>query len=202
MQEFLRLLLHPRLRKLLAVRWSGQLTDGIFQSALASFVLFSPERQASAMSAALGFTVVLLPYSIVGPFVGTVLDKFSRQRIAFYTNLFRVINLIFISLIALGLGYKSIAVFIGFNAPSSFEIATSSHSIRVVSWNVARFIEPARNNNTGSATRKKMLTLLREQQADVLCLQEFYTSDNPAFYNNIRAIQQELGFRYYYFPFE
>jgi endonuclease/exonuclease/phosphatase family metal-dependent hydrolase len=47
-----------------------------------------------------------------------------------------------------------------------------------------------------------MLALLREQQADVLCLQEFYTSDNPAFYNNIRAIQQELGFRYYYFPFD
>ena len=58
MQEFLKLLLHPRLRKLLAVRWSGQLTDGIFQSALASFVLFSPERQASAMAAALGFAIV------------------------------------------------------------------------------------------------------------------------------------------------
>lgn len=111
-------------------------------------------------------------------------------------------ELIFISLIALGLGYKSIAVFIGFNAPLSFVETTSSRSIRVVSWNVARFIEPARNNNLGSITRKKMLALLRAQQADIVCLQEFYTSDNPAFYNNIRAIQQELDLRYYYFPFD
>ena len=80
MQEFLKLLLHPRLRKLLAVRWSGQLTDGIFQSALASFVLFSPERQASAMAAALGFAVVLTPYSIVGPLVGTILDRIEIGR--------------------------------------------------------------------------------------------------------------------------
>ncbi|NBX11141.1 MAG: endonuclease/exonuclease/phosphatase [Chitinophagaceae bacterium] len=111
-------------------------------------------------------------------------------------------DLIFISLIALGLGYKSIAVFIGFNAPLSFATDPGGRSIRVVSWNVARFIELARNNNKGSTTRKKMLSLLKEQRADVLCLQEFYTSENPAFYDNIRAIQQTLGFRYYYFPFD
>ncbi|NDE77770.1 MAG: endonuclease/exonuclease/phosphatase [Chitinophagaceae bacterium] len=111
-------------------------------------------------------------------------------------------DLIFISLIALGLGYKSIAVFIGFNAPLTFATDPGGRSIRVVSWNVARFIELARNNNKGSTTRKKMLSLLKEQRADVLCLQEFYTSENPEFYDNIRAIQQTLGFRYYYFPFD
>jgi hypothetical protein len=36
------------------------MTDGVFQSALASFVLFSPERQANALSAAIGFAVVLV----------------------------------------------------------------------------------------------------------------------------------------------
>ena len=105
MKEFWRLVTEKNLRRLLALRWSGQLTDGIFQSGLASFVLFSPERQASAMAAALGFTVVLLPYSLVGPLVGTVLDKFPRQRIAFFTNTFRVLILIFISyLVFTGIG--------------------------------------------------------------------------------------------------
>lgn len=98
MQEFFALVLHPRLRKLLAVRWSGQLTDGIFQSALASFVLFSPERQASAMAAALGFAVILTPYSVVGPIVGTVLDRISRQRAVFISNLTRAILLIFVAI--------------------------------------------------------------------------------------------------------
>ena len=99
MQEFLKLVLHPRLRKLLAVRWSGQLTDGIFQSALASFVLFSPERQASAMAAAIGFAIVLTPYSVVGPFVGTILDRIARQRAIFIANILRSVDLILIAIL-------------------------------------------------------------------------------------------------------
>jgi MFS family permease len=75
----------------------GQLTDGIFQSSLASFLLFSPERQPDAQSAAVAFAVVLLPYSLVGPFVGTILDRVSRQRVILISNLFRAFTLIFIA---------------------------------------------------------------------------------------------------------
>jgi len=99
LMSFTGLLRHPRLSRLLAVRWTGQATDGIFQSALASFVLFSPERQANALSAAVGFAVVLLPYSIIGPFVGTVLDRVSRQRALFFCNLARSANLFFVALL-------------------------------------------------------------------------------------------------------
>jgi MFS family permease len=74
------------------------MTDGVFQSALASFVLFSPERQANALSAAVGFAVVLLPYSIVGPFVGTILDRVSRQRALFFANLARSANLLVVAI--------------------------------------------------------------------------------------------------------
>jgi hypothetical protein len=78
------------------------MTDGVFQSALASFVLFSPERQANALSAAIGFAVVLLPYSIVGPFVGTILDRVSRQRALFFANLARSANLLVVAVFVLG----------------------------------------------------------------------------------------------------
>lgn len=88
---------NPGIRKLIAVRWTGQFTDGLFQSALASFVLFSPERQPDAKSAAAAFAVVLLPYSLVGPLVGTVLDRFSRQRILFVSNLVRASLLLVIA---------------------------------------------------------------------------------------------------------
>jgi hypothetical protein len=96
--SFLGLLRHPRFSRLLAIRWTGQGIDGIFQSALASFVLFSPERQANALSAAIGFAVVLLPYSIVGPFVGTILDRVSRQRALFIANFARSANLLLVAL--------------------------------------------------------------------------------------------------------
>jgi len=98
LMSFTGLLRSPRLARLLAVRWTGQATDGVFQSALASFVLFSPERQANALNAAVGFAIVLLPYSIVGPFVGTILDRVSRQRALFYANLARSANLFLVAL--------------------------------------------------------------------------------------------------------
>ena len=95
--RFAPLLRDAKLFRLLRVRWTGQLTDGIFQSALASFVLFSPERQASAVNAAVAFAVVLLPYSIVGPFVGTILDRFSRQRAIFIANITRAATLLVVA---------------------------------------------------------------------------------------------------------
>jgi len=86
-----------RLNRILTVRWTGQFTDGLFQSALASFVLFSPERAPNAISAALAFSVVLLPYSLIGPYVGTFLDRYSRQRIIRNCNYLRALDLLVIA---------------------------------------------------------------------------------------------------------
>jgi len=90
-----------RFWRLIAIRWMGQGTDGLYQSALAAFLLFSPERAASAQSAAVAFAVVLLPYSLVGPVVGTVLDKYSRRQILLFANSLRSITLIFVALVLL-----------------------------------------------------------------------------------------------------
>ena len=92
---------HPggKLPEILTIRWLGQIGDGIFQSALASFVLFSPERQPNAVGAATAFAVVLLPYSLVGPYAGIFLDRFSRQRIVQFSNLIRAIDLALIAIL-------------------------------------------------------------------------------------------------------
>ena len=90
---------YGNLPKLLLVRWVGQLTDGAFQSAMASFVLFSPERQPDAIKAALAFAVVLLPYSLVGPYAGIFLDRFSRRRVVQIANLIRAVDLLIIAIL-------------------------------------------------------------------------------------------------------
>ncbi len=87
-----------RLPVLLQLRWLGQFTDGLFQSSLASFVLFSPERQPNAVAAAIAFAVVLLPYSLVGPYAGVFLDRFSRQKIVQVANISRALVLLAIAL--------------------------------------------------------------------------------------------------------
>ena len=90
-----------RFRRLLAVRWISQGMDGLYQTALASFVLFSPEKQATAGSAATAFAIMLLPYSFLGPFVGTILDRFSRRQIIFYANTIRAFDLVLVALVTM-----------------------------------------------------------------------------------------------------
>jgi hypothetical protein len=78
-------------RRLLGVRVTSQLADGWFQAGLAGSVLFNPEKQAGAVAVATGFAVLLLPYSLIGPYVGVFLDRWSRRSILFVTNLLRAL---------------------------------------------------------------------------------------------------------------
>lgn len=81
-------------RRLLAIRLTGQAGDGMLQSALATFVLFSPERQASASAIAAAFAILALPYSLIGPFTGVLLDRWRRQRVLLWGNLTRAASMI------------------------------------------------------------------------------------------------------------
>ncbi|MDQ1690029.1 MAG: hypothetical protein QOD87_137 [Pseudonocardiales bacterium] len=85
------LLGRPDLRRLLAVRLHGQFADGVFQASLAGAVLFNPERQAHAADIAAGFAVLLLPYTVLGPFAGVLLDRWWRQRVLRNANLIRAL---------------------------------------------------------------------------------------------------------------
>jgi MFS family permease len=68
-------------RRLYATRLTSQLSDGVFQMALAGYVFFSPEQQTTAARAAAAFAVLLLPYSLIGPFAGVFIDRWSRRQI-------------------------------------------------------------------------------------------------------------------------
>jgi MFS family permease len=80
---------HRDFRRLFATRLTSQAADGAFQAALASVFFFSPERAASAESVATAFAVLLLPYSLVGPFAGVFLDRWRRRQILVVANLAR-----------------------------------------------------------------------------------------------------------------
>jgi MFS family permease len=76
-------------RRLYATRLSSQASDGIFQVGLASLFLFSPERATGAGGVAAAFTVLLLPYSLVGPFAGVFLDRWRRRQVLVWANVGR-----------------------------------------------------------------------------------------------------------------
>ncbi|WP_411114696.1 MFS transporter [Streptomyces sp. 029-5] len=78
-------------RRLLAVRLLSQAADGVFQVALATYVVFSPEKQTSPGAIASAMAVLLLPYSLVGPFAGVLLDRWQRRQVFLYGNLLRAL---------------------------------------------------------------------------------------------------------------
>jgi hypothetical protein len=81
-------------RRLLSVRILAQIGDGFFQGGLAGSVLFNPDRRASGLAVAAGFAAILLPYSIISPYLGVFLDRWSRRSIIFVANLVRAILIV------------------------------------------------------------------------------------------------------------
>ncbi len=84
-------------RRLLLTRLPGQFGDGVFQAALAGTVLFDPQDATDPLDVAAGFAVLLLPYSLVGPFVGVLLDRWSRRQVLLVSNLVRSVLVVLVA---------------------------------------------------------------------------------------------------------
>jgi MFS family permease len=68
-------------RRLFAIRLISQSGDGLFQAALVASIVFNPEEQNTILGFAIATLVVSLPFSILGPFTGVFIDRWSRRRI-------------------------------------------------------------------------------------------------------------------------
>ncbi|MGH3373886.1 MAG: MFS transporter [Actinoallomurus sp.] len=91
----LRLVIKGRdFRRLFATRLVSAVSDGVFQVGVAGYVLFSPEQEATATEAAATAAVLLLPYSILGPFAGVFIDRWRRRQILVHAPLIRAALLV------------------------------------------------------------------------------------------------------------
>ena len=76
-------------RRLFAIRLVSQSADGLFQVALIASIVFDPQEQSTALGFAIATLVVSLPFSILGPFTGVFIDRWSRRRILVVAPLLR-----------------------------------------------------------------------------------------------------------------
>jgi MFS family permease len=76
-------------RHLFSVRLISQTGDGIVTAAIGSYVFFSAATFTSPAAAAVAFTVLYLPYSLIGPFAGVLIDRWSRRQILALSALVR-----------------------------------------------------------------------------------------------------------------
>lgn len=76
-------------RRLFTTRLISQAGDGIFTAGIGTYVFFNAETFPSPAAGAAAFAVLYLPYSLIGPFAGVLIDRWSRRQILVWSALLR-----------------------------------------------------------------------------------------------------------------
>ena len=76
-------------RRLFATRLVSQAGDGIVTAGVGTYVFFNASSFPSPAAGAAAFTVLYLPYSLVGPFAGVFIDRWSRRQILVWSAVLR-----------------------------------------------------------------------------------------------------------------
>jgi MFS family permease len=102
----------PDFWRLLELRMASQFGDGLFQAGLAGALLFNPERATRPMAIAGAFAVLFLPYSLLGPFAGALMDRWDRRLVLIAANVGRVVSVAAVG-ICLAVGARDFLVLCG-----------------------------------------------------------------------------------------
>lgn len=107
---------------------------------------------------------------------------------------------IFLNVAALLLAWSNIkAVFAFHPFHGKFNKVKNTGAVRVLQWNSMSFGGYIKNKSEGNEVRDRMLNYIRESNADVLCLQEFFDAYDPEFHQNLQEVSEKLGYPNYYY---
>jgi MFS family permease len=76
-------------RRLFSTRLISQTGDGIFTAGVGTYVFFNAATFPSPAAGAAAFAVLYLPYSLIGPFAGVFIDRWSRRQILVWSAALR-----------------------------------------------------------------------------------------------------------------
>jgi endonuclease/exonuclease/phosphatase family metal-dependent hydrolase len=116
---------------------------------------------------------LFFPYLLVIVFLFMLLWVVKRSRWAI------------MSLVALLIGFSNITVLFGFHFSDSFKTEKQKGDIRILTWNIEWFGAHQKDKEN----RKKMLEFIQEQNADILCFQEFMEQGRSKSLSNELAIK-------------
>ena len=102
----------PDFWRLLELRAATQFGDGLFQAGLAGGLLFNPQRAADPWAVAGAFAVLFLPYSLLGPFAGALLDRWDRRAVLIVANAGRLVSVLAVAAL-LATGARDLFVLCG-----------------------------------------------------------------------------------------
>jgi MFS family permease len=86
----LRVILAERnFRRLFATRLISQTGDGIITAGVGTYVFFNASSFPDPTAGAAAFAALYVPYSLIGPFAGVFIDRWSRRQILVWSALLR-----------------------------------------------------------------------------------------------------------------
>lgn len=137
----------------------------------------------------ISFLGLLYPYLLIATITGLLISLLSKSKWAI------------LSLIALLFSWQQITALFAFHPSNGFTVNKEPSSLRVLSWNVSSWTE---NQSATDAVgrmglRDLMMDAVKEQDADVLCFQEFFESYAPELFAANIPVLKQLGFNYYFF---
>ena len=93
--ETVREVLHDRdLKLLLGAQFLAQAADGLAQAVFADVLVLEPLNQGTPSRIFVLFAVTLLPYSLLSPFMGVLVDRWPRRNVLAWTNVIRGLMLV------------------------------------------------------------------------------------------------------------
>lgn len=102
-----------------------------------------------------------------------------------------------ISLLCVLIGFKFLTGYVGFREKTAISVPKSSQNfIRVMTYNVHSFKQFGDKND--EFTKDQILDIIRNEQPDVLCIQEFF-SRNKGEYNFRKLVAEVMKSNNYYF---
>jgi endonuclease/exonuclease/phosphatase family metal-dependent hydrolase len=109
-----------------------------------------------------------------------------------------------LSFVVLIISWPQLNAFFAFHPFTKFSHAKKANTIRVMQWNVARWDEMNKYWAPGKISkRKKMFEYIANNEVDILCVEEFFESNNTKeFAKNIPYITDSLHFPYHYFAMD
>jgi MFS family permease len=91
LERFQSILATAGFRRLLTSQLLSQVADGLYQIALASVLIFGLEAARTPAQVTKVLAVTLVPFSVIGPFTGPFIDRFSRRSILVGSSVARTV---------------------------------------------------------------------------------------------------------------
>lgn len=104
-----------------------------------------------------------------------------------------------LSLLAILVSFKQVSAVFSFHLQQPFTLTKTANNIRVLQWNVSSWDELNKVKKGGTSYRPLMFAEVDKYQADVLCFQEFFESNNIKLFDPTIAELKKMGYPYYYY---